>query len=128
VATNQTEVSMTAERETWLDRTRASVARRSRDAVRRWRRRRVTRKKSRGKQVYALTASLLVLAALFVWALSYLAPKSPGRQITLNQLAALAARHQLVSAEFRDEDARIVGTFTCAVTSAPPRRKGRACR
>jgi cell division protease FtsH len=89
----------------------------TRIAVRNWRRARVQRKKSRGKQVYVLTATLLLLGLTFVLSLAYLAPKPEGRRLTLDQLGAFATSHSLVSATFKDEDSRISGTLRCSVAA-----------
>lgn len=80
----------------------------------------MAKRKQRSKQVYALGASLALLALLFVWSLSYLAPTPIGQQATLDQLGALAGRHQLIEVSFRDQDAQIVGKFTCAEPAVPP--------
>jgi cell division protease FtsH len=68
--------------------------------------------------VYALLASLLILAGLFVFCLSYLAPSRAGDQLTLDQVGSLAARHRLLTVAFRDEDAQIVGDYACATAAA----------
>jgi cell division protease FtsH len=93
----------------------------TRIAVRNWRRARVQRKKSRGKQVYVLTSTLVLLGVAFVWSLSYLAPKPAGRRLTIDQFGALASAHRLQGATFHDEDAQISGTYLCeqAATTAP---------
>jgi cell division protease FtsH len=91
----------------------ALVRQATRDAVRSYRRKRVAKRKTRSKQVYGLSASLIVLAALFVWCLSYLAPQPSGRPVTLDQLGALAGKHQLLDVAFRDQDAQIVGRYAC---------------
>jgi cell division protease FtsH len=85
----------------------------TRVALRNWRRARVQRRKTRGKQVYVLTATLLALALVFVWSLAYLAPKPHGRRLTLDQLGVLASAHRLQSAVFHDEDAQVSGVFLC---------------
>jgi cell division protease FtsH len=87
-------------------------------AIRNWRRARVQRRKTRSKQVYALAATLAILAMLFVWSLSYLAPKPHGRRLTIDQFGAIASARRLTSAEFHDEDAQVSGTFLCVVAPA----------
>ncbi len=104
----------------------------SREWLRQWRRSRVTKRKSRDKKVYALTACLFVLAWLFVACLDYLGPSRTGAQLTLDQVGALAVRQRLLSTTFRDEDAQIVGEYACpagpALTPAAPAASGPAAR
>ncbi|MDQ1713718.1 MAG: cell division protease FtsH [Frankiaceae bacterium] len=87
-------------------------------AVRNWRRARVQRRKTRGKQVYVLTATLLLLGLVFVWSLSYLAPEPHGRRLTIDQFGAIASAKRLTGAEFHDEDAQVSGSFLCEVAPA----------
>lgn len=96
------------------------------DWLRDWRRARVAKRKIRSRQVYALLASLLVLGAVFGWSVSYLAPSSAGQRLSIDQLGAIAAHGQLVTASFHDEDARIVGTFRCAPVPSAPQTTGSA--
>jgi cell division protease FtsH len=97
-------------------------------AIREWRRARVAKRKVRSKQTYALALTWLLLVAAFGWSLAYLGPKPSGRRLTIDELSALATQHRVTSAQFHDEDAQIVGTFSCqpphagkknAVISAP---------
>jgi cell division protease FtsH len=97
----------------------------TRIAVRNWRRARVQRKKSRGKQVYVLTATLALLALVFVWSLAYLAPKPAGRRLTLDQFGAFASSHSLLQATFKDEDSLISGTLRCS-SAVPGTAKAKA--
>ena len=95
----------------------ASVAARARRAVSSWllrrRRARAPRKRSGSRRlIAALTASLLVLLALFGGALSYLRPPRDGLELRLDQLSALADGRRLVEARFLDADATITGSFS----------------
>ena len=92
-----------------------------RTALRNWRRSRVTRQRVRSRRTYVLLGLLAVLVGLFVASLSYLAPGPTGMRLTINQLSALAAHHQLVTAVFHDQDAQIAGTFACS----PPTGSGK---
>ena len=88
----------------------------ARTAVRRWRRRRaVTRRAVSRRLTFALAGLLLLLFGMFAWALGYLSPDSPGRELTLNQLSTLADQRRIATAVFADEDARVQGRFV-----APP--------
>lgn len=87
--------------------------------LRRWRRRRLSKKRTASKQTYALLASLVVLAGVFAWSLSYLAPNPDGRRLRLDELSALADEKRLDVAAFRDQDAVIAGRFLCAAPDAP---------
>jgi cell division protease FtsH len=89
-------------------------------AVRNWRRARVQRRKTRGKQVYVLTATLLLLVLAFGWSLGHLAPKPHGRPLTIDQFGALAGGQRLLNADFHDEDAQIGGVFLCAPAAKVP--------
>jgi cell division protease FtsH len=88
-----------------------------RTGLREWRRARVAKRKVRSKQTYVLAATCLLLVASFGWSLSYLAPTPAGRHLTIDELSALATQHRVASAEFRDEDSQIVGSFACATPS-----------
>jgi cell division protease FtsH len=84
----------------------------------------VARRKMRNRRTYALVGTLALLGGVLVWSLSYLAPSPSGMHITVDQLSALAGNHRVVSATFHDEDAQIVGTFSCdsaavAASNAP---------
>ncbi len=93
-------------------------------AVRQWRRARVAKRKTRSRQTYVLMGTLAGLAVLFFLSLGYLAPHPVGRQITVDQLSALAVQHQVVSATFRDEDAQIVGEYTCTTPATATPSQG----
>src|SRR3954447_900325 len=49
----------------------------------------------RNRRLAGLLALLAVLAALLVAALLYVAPNSPGRQVSIGELQALAGKHQM---------------------------------
>jgi cell division protease FtsH len=99
-----------------LDRLAAAASSGRRTAklwVRQYRRARVANRKIRSRQVYALSATFVLLAGLFVWSLAYLAPKPHGVLVTLDQLGAMANHRRIATVTFRDEDAQLVGTYTC---------------
>jgi cell division protease FtsH len=79
--------------------------------VRERRRRAAAKGRKRGFN-RALVALFVVLLGVFFWLLSNIfnAP-TPGQKVTLDQLTALAANHQVSTATFLDEDNRIVGTY-----------------
>lgn len=81
--------------------------------LRRYRRSRIAKKRVRSRQVYVLLATLVILAGVFAASLAYLAPKPNGQRISLDQLGALASQKRIAMTVFRDEDARIAGTFFC---------------
>jgi cell division protease FtsH len=88
------------------------------------RRARASRKKTGSRRlVAALLASLVLLLALFAAALAYLRPRNEGRELTLDELSALASGGRLVEARFLDEDATITGSY--AAGEAAPRGSGR---
>ncbi|MDQ3992882.1 MAG: ATP-dependent zinc metalloprotease FtsH [Actinomycetota bacterium] len=90
-------------------RVRAAAAQR----LLRRRRARATRKKPGGRRMLAaLLVSLVLLLALFAGALAYLRPATEGRELTLDQLSALADGERLREARFLDADATITGTFS----------------
>jgi cell division protease FtsH len=100
----------------FLERLRATAAR-GRGSVRGWllrrRRTRAARKKGAGRRkTVALLLSLTALLVVFAAALSYLQPPRTGRELTLDQLGALAENGRLRDARFLDEDATVTGTFT----------------
>jgi cell division protease FtsH len=59
--------------------------------------------------VVGLTASLLVLLALFAASVAYLGADRPGQGLTLDQYRAALDQGRVKSVEFRDEDAVAVG-------------------
>ncbi|MDQ3916587.1 MAG: ATP-dependent zinc metalloprotease FtsH [Actinomycetota bacterium] len=108
-----------------LARVRALAAR-GRRSARRWllqrRRSRAVRRKGTGRRkVVALLVSLVVLLVAFAAALAYLRPPRTGRELTLDQLSALAEDGRLREARFLDEDATVTGTFA---PGASPRGSG----
>ena len=86
--------------------------------LREWRRARVRKRKARSRQTYVLAVVWLMLLGLFGWSLSFLSPSHVGRPLTLSQLTALAGQHRVVSANFLDQDAQIVGAFRCQPAQA----------
>jgi len=82
-----------------------------------WRLRRRRTKNAKGRRATSkrstivLIGILVLLFAAFAWSVNYLTPKARGQEITIDQLSALAAQNRIATAEFRDEDNRLVGTF-----------------
>jgi cell division protease FtsH len=96
-----------------------------RDAVAAWFRERKRRSAAKGRKRgfnRALVALFLVLLAVFFWLISevFSAP-APGQKLTLDQLNALAANHQIATATWLDEDNRIVGRYVDANGSSSSR-------
>ncbi|MDQ3952456.1 MAG: ATP-dependent zinc metalloprotease FtsH [Actinomycetota bacterium] len=76
------------------------------------------RKRHSGKRAATSRRSTIVLGLIlvllfgaFAWAQTYLEPQSPGQELTFDELDALAQENRIAAAEFRDEDAQLVGTF-----------------
>ena len=76
------------------------------------------RKKQAGKRAASSRRSTIVLGLVlvllfgaFAWAQTYLEPQSPGTELTFDELDALAQENRIADAEFRDEDAQLVGTY-----------------
>ncbi|HVF54313.1 MAG TPA: ATP-dependent zinc metalloprotease FtsH [Actinomycetota bacterium] len=63
------------------------------------------------KLTYALIFVLLLLFAGFAGAQAYLSPDPAGDELSLDQLSALADEKRIETAEFRDEDNQLVGSF-----------------
>jgi cell division protease FtsH len=101
---------------TWLHRE-------GRLALRQWRRSRVAKRKTRSRQTYVLAGVLVLLVVAFVSSLAYLAPKPVGERLTIDQLTKLAQQHRILTATFRDEDAQIVGSFSCPAPVTSPTSK-----
>ncbi|MEX2289574.1 MAG: AAA family ATPase [Mycobacteriales bacterium] len=59
--------------------------------------------------VTLLSASLVLLLALVAAAFTATAPRSPGLELTLDRLTALAAEEQVAVAALRDQEARVEG-------------------
>src|SRR5688500_5913348 len=76
--------------ETWLLRRRRSRA--------------AKRKMASRKTTVVLTIIVILLLSAFAWSLNYLSPHTEGNEITIDQLAAMAAEKRLPSATFLDED------------------------
>ena len=94
------------------------------DAVRRVRRKikqyrlnrkrsRVARRKTAGtrKATFFLALILVALFGAFGWAQSYLTTPAPGREVSIDELRALAKEHRIPEATFFDEDNRLGGTY-----------------
>src|SRR5260221_3447596 len=66
---------------------------------------------ARDRAAVGLAASLIVLLALFVAALSYVSADRPGPHVTLDRLERLLLRGDVSTLELRDQDAVAVGTL-----------------
>lgn len=76
------------------------------------RRGKATRRRATGRKLtIALSLILLGLFAGFALAQSYISPSEEGRELTLNQLLALAKERRVVETQFLDQDKQITGTF-----------------
>jgi cell division protease FtsH len=101
---------------------RPSALRRVRSYSQKWllrrRRKRAARKRgTRRRSVYALLLSLFLLLGAFYVSLSYVVRReSPGRELSVDQLSALADEHRIESARFLDQDAVVMGTFSATST------------
>ena len=95
-------------------------------AVREWRRARLAKKKVRSKQTYVLALVWLGLIGTFLWSLAYLAPKPAGQRLTIDQVGALATQQRVIAATFRDEDAQIIGVFSCLPPPAATAKEAKA--
>ena len=80
------------------------------------RRRGAAKRKSAGRRTtIALGVVLLLLFGAFAWSLDYLSPRSEGDELRFDELSALATEERIETAEFRDEDNRLVGTYSAPV-------------
>ncbi|HYP23243.1 MAG TPA: ATP-dependent zinc metalloprotease FtsH [Actinomycetota bacterium] len=79
--------------------------------VRRRRKRQAGKKASGRRSTIVLGLVLILLFGAFAWAQTYLEPQSPGTELSFDELDALAKENRIATAEFRDEDAQLVGTF-----------------
>ena len=79
--------------------------------LRRRRSRAAKRKMATRKTTIVLSLIVVVLMGTFAWSLDYLTPNSEGQELSITELTALASEHRVVTAEFRDEDNRLVGSF-----------------
>ena len=79
--------------------------------VRRRRKRQAGKKTSGRRSTIVLGLVLILLFGAFAWSQTYLEPQSPGSELTFDELDDLAKENRIVGAEFRDEDAQLVGTF-----------------
>jgi cell division protease FtsH len=79
--------------------------------IRRRRKRQAGKKTTGRRSTIVLGLILILLFGAFGWAQTYLEPKSPGAELTFDEVDALAKENRIVTAEFRDEDAQLVGTY-----------------
>ncbi|HJR45991.1 MAG TPA: ATP-dependent zinc metalloprotease FtsH [Actinomycetota bacterium] len=83
------------------------------------RRRKTSKRKNTGrKTTIALLAVVVLLFGAFAASLNYLTPDSQGDEISIDELSALADEKRIETAEFNDEDNRLVGTYA-AVSIEP---------
>jgi cell division protease FtsH len=79
------------------------------------RRRRSSKRKGPGRTTtYILLVIVVGLFGAFAASLNYLTPKSQGVELSIDELSYLADQGRIETAEFRDEDNRLVGTFSAA--------------
>ncbi|HUQ40006.1 MAG TPA: ATP-dependent zinc metalloprotease FtsH [Acidimicrobiales bacterium] len=88
--------------------------------MRRRRRRAAARRRRGGKGVMLLVSCLAVLLLAVVWSFAYLEPSSPGKELSIDQLAGLTEQARVKAATFLDQDARIVGEFVGRPVLATP--------
>ena len=74
---------------------------------------RVARRKQGGKRKATLLLGLVLvlLFGAFGWSQSYLTTPAEGREISIDELKALATEHRLLDGEFLDEDNRLTGSY-----------------
>ena len=105
---------------------RPSALRRVRTYSKAWilrrRRARAARKKAgRRRSVYILLLSLALLLGGFAYLLTYAVSREhTGRQLSVDQLSALADEHRIETARFLDQDAVVTGTYTAVSTEPAP--------
>ena len=91
---------------------RRKLRRRIHEYLLKRKRRNVTRRRVGSRKATVVLALILVLLfGAFAWAQQYLTPKPEGREVSLNELVALAEEKRIVAATFLDEDNLVVGTF-----------------
>ncbi|MDQ3915881.1 MAG: ATP-dependent zinc metalloprotease FtsH [Actinomycetota bacterium] len=91
---------------------RRKIARNYKQYRVRRRRKKQTGKRATGRRsTIVLGLILLVLFGAFAWSQTFLDPESPGDELTFDEIDALAKENRIVDAEFRDEDAQLVGRF-----------------
>jgi cell division protease FtsH len=93
---------------------RIEVPRALRERWRRWRRQRaITKGVSNNRLSLVLLGMVLFFFAAFGWTLwyGYLQPRPAGQEITINELTNLASQDRIAGATFRDQDARVEGSY-----------------
>jgi cell division protease FtsH len=90
------------------------------------RRARSAKRRSVGRRTtIALSLILVLLFAAFAWALRFLSPEPEGRQLSIDELSALADEKRIATATFLDEDNLLVGTYAAEpLIEEEPRRRG----
>ncbi len=63
------------------------------------------------KSTFVLALILALLFGAFAWSQTYLTEPAQGRELSIDQLKALAEEKRVKDARFLDEDHRLVGTF-----------------
>ncbi|HYI45342.1 MAG TPA: ATP-dependent zinc metalloprotease FtsH [Actinomycetota bacterium] len=91
--------------------------------LRRRRSRAAKKKMASRKTTIVLSIVVILLLGSFAWSLDYLTPTSTGEELSIDQLAALAAENRIPTAVFRDEDNRLVGTFAAQSIIPEPKPK-----
>jgi cell division protease FtsH len=86
------------------------------------RRKRAARKRGKKRRsVYVLLLSLALLLTSFGLCVRYLVQHDPeGRQLSVDQLSALADEHRLETARFLDQDSIVMGTYAATSTAPAP--------
>ena len=82
--------------------------------LKRRRQRSAKKKSSTRRSTIVLSLILLLLFGAFAWSLNYLSPRAGGVRLSFDELSALAQEKRIQTAEFRDEDNLLVGSFTAA--------------
>ncbi|HET7481566.1 MAG TPA: ATP-dependent zinc metalloprotease FtsH [Actinomycetota bacterium] len=81
------------------------------------------RQMSSRKSTIALSVLLIALLGAFAWSLDYTKPQDHGRELSIDQLSALAQLKRIETAVFRDEDNRLVGEYTAKSIVPEPKPK-----
>jgi cell division protease FtsH len=85
------------------------------------------KKKGSGRRTLVfLSLALMILLGSFAWSINYLyyGPEPDGIEVSLDELQTLASENRIRTAEFRDEDLLLIGTFSAPAPLEEP-AKGR---
>ena len=113
----------------WKSRSVRRARRKVKEYRLRRKRSRVARRKRAGsrRSTIVLALILMMLFGAFGWAQSFLNEPATQREITMDELSALAKEKRLETSVFLDEDNRLVGTFAAApLVEEEPTEKDRA--